>query len=44
MGNMATFIEAYYGTEDGKKFIESYQEIKDDAVMKEQYFRDVFDK
>lgn len=44
MGNMATFIEAYYGTEDGKKFIESYQDIKDDAAMKEQYFRDVFDK
>lgn len=44
MGNMATFIEAYYGTEDGKKFIESYQELKNDESKKDQYFRAVFDK
>lgn len=44
MGNMATFIEAYYGTEDGKKFIESYQNLKDDETQKDEYFRAIFDK
>jgi len=44
MGNMATFIEAYYSTEDGKKFIESYQNLKDDETKKDQYFRTIFDK
>lgn len=43
MGNMATFLEKYYETPEGKSFIESYKDIKDDDG-KMAYFRTVFEK
>lgn len=44
MSNMATFIEAYYQTYDGKKFIEGYKYIKDISMSSKQYFKTFFKK
>lgn len=42
-GNIATFIEHYYKTDEGKKFINSYKD-NIDKEMKSEFFKELFDK
>ena len=42
--NFATFIEYYYGTAEGKAFINEYQKNSVNGLMPESFFNEIFDK
>lgn len=44
MANLATFIESYYKTTEGKNFIENYKNTIHSSKDSQQYFEELFEK